>query len=125
MLKPQLGAAGSKLEKLRGLNQRNRTKVELVLNRYEWQFDFGKTRGCFCKITRDDRRLTCLTWDRYDLGRQPQIGRQGSGDEGLAGGGMPKRTAEPDRAAAVRRSAPRVALWCRKNTQLGGKESGW
>jgi hypothetical protein len=54
MLKPQLGAAGSKLEKLMGPKERNMTKVELVLNRYGRRFDFGKTWGCFRKITRAD-----------------------------------------------------------------------
>jgi hypothetical protein len=49
MLKPQLEVVGSKLEKPRGLKERNRTKVELVLNRYGRRFSFSKTRGVSAK----------------------------------------------------------------------------
>jgi hypothetical protein len=108
VLKPQLGAAGSKLEKLWVLKQRNRTKVELVLNRHGRRFDFSKTRGCFCKITMVDRMLT---WNRSDPGRQPRIGRPGRDGEGLAGGGTPER-------------AQSHAPVPKKNTQLGRKGRG-
>jgi hypothetical protein len=111
MLKPQLEVVGSKLEKPRGLKERNRTKVELVLNRYGRRFDFGKRRGCFCKTTRPSR---------------DPIQAIGCGSVGLESSGTAAAGDGDAAAPTVARRCPAgvAPLRCTKNCTARGETKG-
>ena len=66
--------AGSKSNKVRGLNVKNWAWLEIFLNRIGRRVDFYERKGLFCKIYGADRYLPELTWAETVLGRSIWIG---------------------------------------------------